>query len=206
MKEKESILATDNLQKLIDGNKRYVASKPLHPNQNTERRNEIAKMQNPLAIILSCSDSRVPPEIIFDQGLGDLFVIRNAGNVLNDEVIGSIEYAVEHLNVPLIVVMAHKRCGAVTAATKDILTNTHIDSIIKAIKPAVDEAKNMQGDIVENATKLNLKIIIDKLKTSKPVLEEFLKEGKLSIIGAFYDLDSGCVEFLFYSSNKLCTC
>jgi carbonic anhydrase len=129
------------LQELMNGNKRYVAAELAHPNQTAARRAEVAKGQDPFAIIVGCSDSRVPPEIIFDQGLGDLFVTRVAGNIVDDVVLGSIEYAAEHLGVPLIVVLGHKRCGAVEAAAKGGDAPVHIRSLVEAIKPAIKKAK-----------------------------------------------------------------
>ncbi len=186
---------TDQIFKeLIAGNKRYVAEKPTRPNQTTVRRTEIAKDQHPFAIIVSCSDSRVPPEIIFDQGLGDLFVVRVAGNVVDNTVMGSVEYAAEHLNVQLVVVLGHKRCGAVDAAIKSDTSHGSIDSLIKAIKPAVEKAKNQLGDLQDNAARANVKIVVDQLKSSKPILCELVKNNKLMVIGAFYDLDSGLVD------------
>lgn len=189
--------AKESLQKLIEGNNRYVTAKMTHPNQSAEKRTELTKGQKPFAIILSCSDSRVPPEVIFDQGLGDLFIIRDAGNIIDNVALGSIEYAVEHLGTPLIMVLGHKKCGAVTAATKGEMTNTHIDSIIEAIKPAVDKNKGTKGDIVDETARTNVKMVIDNLKQSKPVIEEFFKEGKVSIVGGYYDLDSGKVEIIY---------
>lgn len=130
------------MQKLIDGNKRYVEGKFIHPNQSAERRMELSKDQNPFAVILSCSDSRVPPEIIFDQGIGDLFIIRVAGNIISNEVLGSIEYAVEHLDVGLVVVLGHERCGVVSAAVAGGEVHKHISSLVEAILPAVKTAES----------------------------------------------------------------
>ncbi|MBS1258054.1 MAG: Carbonic anhydrase 2 [Candidatus Scalindua arabica] len=192
-----TILSSENaLQKLMEGNKRYVAEKPVYPNQTTVRRAEIAEGQHPFAIIVSCSDSRVPPEIIFDQGLGDLFVIRVAGNTVDNMVMASVEYAAEHLNVQLALVLGHKRCGAVDAAIKSDGSRGSIDNLIKAIKPAVEKAKNQTGDLQDNAVKANVKMVVDQLKSSKPILCELVKDNKLMIIGAFYDLDSGLVDVI----------
>ncbi len=190
-----TILSSEHaLQKLIEGNKRYADGKPVYPNQTMKRREEVAKGQSPFAVIISCSDSRVPPEIIFDQGLGDLFVVRVAGNIVDNMVMASVEYAAKHLNVQLAVVLGHKSCGAVDAAIKSDGSHGSIDSLIKAIKPAVERAKNQTGDLQDNAVKANVKIVVYQLKSSKPILCELVKNNKLMIIGAFYDLDSGLVD------------
>ncbi len=185
-------------QQLVDGNKRFVQGNLMHPNQSIERRNEVAQAQHPLAIVVGCSDSRVPPEVVFDQGIGDLFVVRVAGNILNDENIGSVEYAAEHLGAPLVIVLGHQRCGAVTAAVKGGEAPGHIEDIVKAIEPAVDEAKKKCGkcDLVEKAAHINVQRAVRQLRTSEPLLAEMVKSGKLTVAGAFYDLDSGTVNFM----------
>ncbi|MEW6380883.1 MAG: carbonic anhydrase [bacterium] len=194
-KEASGITGDQALQILMTGNKQYVAAKLAHPNSTPERRTELVKGQHPFAIILSCSDSRVPPEIVFDQGLGDLFVVRVAGNVVDDLALGSIEYAAEHLGVPLIMVLGHEKCGAVTATVEGGgKAPGHIDAVVKAIKPAVEKVKDQPGDKVENATRANIDMVVEQLKTSKPVLAELVKDGKLMIVGARYDLDTGVVE------------
>ncbi|MCX6169489.1 MAG: carbonic anhydrase [Ignavibacteriales bacterium] len=184
------------LAQLTDGNKRFVESKSSHPNQSTARIKETSKGQNPYAVVLTCSDSRVPPEIIFDQGLGDLFVIRTAGNLVDDIGLGSIEYAVEHLGIHLIVVLGHERCGAVEAAVKGGEAPGHIESLVKAIHPAVEKARKEKGDLVNNSVIANVRSIVEKLKSSEPILKEFVSEKKLEIIGARYDLDDGSVTII----------
>lgn len=188
------------LETLMNGNVRFVAGKLLHPHQDASRRQEIAPKQHPVAIVVSCSDSRVPPEIVFDLGLGDLFVIRVAGNVLDDAGIGSIEYAAEHLKVPLVVVLGHKNCGAVSAAVGGGHAMGHIGSVVEAIAPAVDEAKKgcscKEGDLVEAAGRANVELVVKTLKNSVPILSHLVNEGKLSVVGAYYDMDSGKVELL----------
>lgn len=178
------------------GNQRYVAKKPLHPNQSAERRAEIAKSQHPFAIVLGCSDSRVPPEVIFDQGLGDLFVIRVAGNIVDNAVLGSIEYAVEHLHPPLVMVLGHKKCGAVSAAVAGGHAPGHINSLVEAIMPAVERARNRAGDLVENTVRINVDMAVGQLKSSEPILAQLSREGKLMIIGSRYDLETGAVEVI----------
>jgi carbonic anhydrase len=184
------------VQRLLDGNKRYVDGKPSHPNQTFERRKQVTKVQHPLAVVVSCSDSRVPPEIIFDQGIGDLFVVRVAGNVVDDAGLGSIEYAAEHLHVSLIVVLGHERCGAVEAAVKGGEAPGHIKSLLETIRPAVEKAKGQPGDLAENAMRSNVKMVVDHLKTSNPILEHLVYKGTLTIVGARYDLDDGLVTIM----------
>ena len=186
----------DALQRLIDGNKRYAEAHTDHPNQMPARRLEVTNGQHPFAIILTCADSRVAPEILFDQGLGDLFVLRVAGNVADDEVIGSIEYAAEHLGVPLLVVMGHERCGAVDAAVKGGEVPGHIGSLVKAINPAVIRARGKSGDLLENCVRSNVEMVAARLKSSKPILSHLVEEGRLEIVGAYYDLDDGIVQFM----------
>lgn len=183
-------------QKLIDGNKRYVDAKPSHPNQTAQHRTEVAKGQHPFAAIVSCADSRVPPEILFDQGLGDLFVIRLAGNILDDSALGSLEYAVEHLGVKYIMVLGHERCGAVEATLKGGDAPGHIGSLVKAIQPAVEKAKNQPGDPLDNAVRANVTMVVQQVKSSEPILEGRVKKGDLTVVGARYDLNDGVVAIL----------
>lgn len=183
------------MQKLVEGNLRYVEGKTIHPNQDGPRRDALAKGQSPFAVIIGCSDSRVPPEVIFDQGLGDLFVIRLAGNIVDDFAIGSIEYAAEHLGTPLIIVLGHESCGAVSAAVSGSEIPGHIKTLVEEIQPAVDKAKSSGGDVLENAIKFNVEAVVEKLKTSHPILDHLVEEGDLKIIGARYDLDEGVVTF-----------
>jgi len=186
--------STVSLQKLIEGNKRYIDAKTTHPDQSVQRRAEVAKGQHPFAVIVCCSDSRLPPEIIFDQGLGDLFVIRLAGNIMDDAALGSIEYAVEHLGVNLVMILGHERCGAVEATIKGGEAPGHIGSLVKAIQPAVDKAKKQPGDLTDNVVRENIKMIVQQVTSSEPILSELAKSGALSVIGARYDLDDGVVE------------
>src|SRR5947207_5042367 len=140
--DQPSVAPAEAISKLKEGNGRYTSGNLQHPGQTTERRTELAKTQHPFAGIVSCSDSRVPPEIVFDQGLGDLFVVRVAGNVINDEGLGSVEYTVDHLGTRLILVLGHQSCGAVKAARETIAAKGkapgHIESLVTSIKPAVE--------------------------------------------------------------------
>ena len=194
--EKSGITGEQALQNLMEGNARYASGNASHPDQSVERRSELIAGQHPFAVIVGCSDSRVPPEVIFDQGLGDIFVIRTAGQVLDDVAIGSIEYAVEHLAVPLVVVLGHDSCGAVTAAVMGGEAEGHLDSIVNFIEPAVDDAREMgnASDLLNNSIDNNVYNIVDELKDSQPILSEKVENGELLIVGARYHLESGEVE------------
>lgn len=182
------------LSKLLEGNARYVSGKSLGPNRSVARRTAVSKGQRPFAIIVTCSDSRVPPELLFDQGIGDLFVIRTAGNVIDDIALGSIEYAVEHLGANLIVVLGHKSCGAVTAAVAGGTAPGHVGSIIAKIAPAVEKARAKQGgDLVDNAIRANIKEVGQTVRGSEPILRVMMDDGAVRVVGAYYDLESGVV-------------
>lgn len=191
----ESLSPDAALQKLIDGNQRFVAHHPQYPDQSELRLHEVAQAQHPFATILSCADSRVPAEIVFDQGIGDIFDVRIAGNIATHEAIGSIEYAVVLLNSPLLMVMGHERCGAVTAAVQNESLLGDISTFVKAIKPAVEKVKSQSGDAVENAVVANVQYQIERLKRSK-LLTEQVESGKLKIVGGRYDLDTGRVSII----------
>ena len=181
---------------LIAGNSRYIAGKSGHPNQNSKRRAEVATAQHPFAAVLSCADSRVPPEVIFDQGLGDLFTVRVAGNVATDDVIASLEYAVAHLGPKLIVVLGHERCGAVDATLKGGDPEGHLAVLLDRIKPAADAAKSRGDDTLDYAVRANVRNVVDQLSKTAPILAEKVKDGSVKIVGARYDLDTGKVEML----------
>ncbi|HQQ96948.1 MAG TPA: carbonic anhydrase [Cyclobacteriaceae bacterium] len=184
------------LSRLKEGNLRFVQGKPTKPRQDLNRIQEIATKQNPFATIVGCSDSRVPAEIIFDQGLGDLFIVRTAGQVSTYASWGSIEFAEEILGTKLIVVMGHTQCGAVGAAVNLPEVPGHIITLINAIKPAVDRAKEKNPpNLLLAATKENVLMQVNQLKSLEPVLARRVKEGSLRIIGAVYNLQTGEVEF-----------
>lgn len=191
-----SLQSTDtSLDVLKAGNQRFVADQPLYERHDSDRRTEVAAGQHPIAIIVGCSDSRVPPEIVFDQGLGDLFVVRVAGNIVDDHALGSIEYAVEHLHVSLIVVLGHDRCGAVAAAVAGGEAPGHIQSLIDSIRPAVETAKTEPGDLLNNAIDENIKNVVNELEHCKPILAHEVETGHLEVLGARYNLDTGVVRF-----------
>jgi carbonic anhydrase len=184
------------LQKLMEGNQRYVEHLMRRPHQSQARLQEVSQSQHPFVTILSCADSRVLPEMIFDRGIGDIFDVRVAGNIATPEVLGSIEYAVALLETPVLMVLGHERCGAVTAAVKsESLANSQIESFVKAIKPSVERIKEQSGDLVDNAVIANVQDQIEKLKIS-PILSDRLESGKLQIVGGRYDLDTGKVTII----------
>lgn len=184
------------LDNLIAGNARYVKGDLKHPHTDLSWRDTLKAEQHPFAVILSCADSRVVPELLFDQGLGDLFVIRVAGNVAKDKVFGSMEYAVKFLSCKLIVVLGHENCGAVKASIGDADPGGHIGSIIERIKPAVYMAKRMEGDHLTNAIKVNAQITAEEVKEAKPILSEAVKTGGLKVVSAYYKLSTGEVELI----------
>lgn len=197
-----SIDAEDALKRLVDGNKRYLAGKNSAGHRTAQRRSEVAKGQHPFAVIVGCSDSRVPPEILFDQGIGDLFVVRSAGNVIDDIALGSIEYAVEHLGVQLVLVLGHERCGAVDATLKGGEIGGKLKSVVDAIKPAVDKAKakgqtSPGCDLLCSSVKSNARMVAEKIRKASPVLTESIENGKLRVAGAYYELDSGTVSLTY---------
>src|SRR4028119_2231189 len=148
------------LQKLMEGNKRYVNFKRAYPDQDQVRLKAVAQAQHPFAVVLGCADSRVSPELLFDQGLGDLFVIRVAGNILDDGTLASIEFATAELGVPLVMVLGHQRCGAVKAALEGGEVPGHINRLVEAIKPALEVAKAQPGDKLDNAVRANIRMVV----------------------------------------------
>jgi carbonic anhydrase len=189
---KQNVTPDNAIEQLMQGNKRFATQKVKQPNRGSFRLREVAKGQNPFAAILGCADSRVPAEIVFDQGLGDLFVVRVAGNVATPEEIGSLEYGTLVLGAKVILVLGHQKCGAVKATIEDKPVPGKIGSILEQIKPAVVASQNQSGDLLKNATLANIKNQIAILKTS-PVVADLIKGDKLKIIGGFYDLDTGIV-------------
>lgn len=191
----------DALQMLREGNARFVAIQPLRPHQTPDRRQEtVAEGQRPFAVILGCADSRVPPEVLFDQGIGDLFVVRVAGNVAGIDQIASIEYAVDHLASPLVVVLGHSHCGAVTAAVEGGEGHGNVPILLKNIVPAVNRVKatNPQApmhELVDQAIEANVWEAIENLFSLSPIVAKRVKEGKLKVVGAIYDLETGQVTW-----------
>jgi carbonic anhydrase len=207
------------LTQLLEGNQRYVHQQSQHPHQSAERISDLAQGQRPIAVVLGCADSRVTPAIVFDQGLGDLFAIRVAGHVVDDVVLGSIEYAIAELATPLLVVLGHERCGAVGAtvsalkkaeaaadlsagnkaaakvAAKEAAMPGHLNSLIEAIAPAVKQVEGQPGDLVDNAVRKHVDLTVAQLMQN-PLLRQAVSQGKLKIVGARYDLDQGRVAVI----------
>jgi len=184
------------LKRLVEGNKRFVQERRQNPNQSIARLQLVAKGQYPFAAMLSCADSRVPSEIVFDQGLGDLFVVRLAGNVVSPTSLGSLEFATAVLGAQLIVVMGHERCGAVAAAVKGDPLPGRIGTFVEDIKPALAKVKGKSGDPVENAVVANVQYQVELLQETSVMLAQLIQEGKLKIVGSRYDLDSGEVTIV----------
>lgn len=181
------------LQKLMEGNVRFATDQLLYLDRTKERRQETAGGQEPFAIILGCSDSRVAPEIIFDQGIGDLFVVRVAGNVVGPIELDSIEYSALYLRSALILVLGHENCGAVQAALQG---NTNdIEHVIDLILPAVKKTQGQEGDRLMNTVKENVKMIVRELRKT-PVLRRLIAQKKLGVQGAYYNFQTGQVELL----------
>jgi len=185
----------DLWQRLVDGNLRFVAGKVKHPNQSMARVEETGKGQKPFAIVVTCSDSRLPPEILFDQGVGDLFVVRTAGEVVTAVELGSIEYAIEHLKASYLVVLGHERCGAVDATVKGGDLPPNIEAIAAQIRPAVEASRFFKGDPLDNAVRENAKLVLAKIKGDE-IVAEALHAGALNLKAAYYDLDTGKVAAL----------
>jgi carbonic anhydrase len=188
--------AADVLSELKAGNEHHATKHYQHPHQTAARQRELTTTQHPHAAILSCADSRVAPEIVFDQGLGDLFDVRVAGNIAGDAEIASIEYAADHLGVPVLVVLGHQRCGAVTAAAEPGEAPGHLPVLIAAIRPAVEQARGMPGDAIDNAVRINVENVVRQLTGSQPVLAGMTAAGRLQVVGAVYSLDTGRIEWL----------
>jgi carbonic anhydrase len=197
-----AISADEALKILQDGNARYLEGKPRYPHQGRERRALTAGQgQHPLAAVLSCSDSREPVALIFDQGLGDLFVVRVAGNAAATDEIGSLEYAVDHLNTPLVVVLGHSQCGAVTAVLENAKLPGSIPALVAPIRAAVARAREENpgaaGEaLLEAAIKDNVWQAMEDMLRLSPLIREKVRDGQAQVVGALYDLDSGQVQWL----------
>ena len=195
-----SLTADQALARLKEGNDNFRTDSPVRAGVGRDRRLEIARQQTPFVVLVSCSDSRVPPELLFGRGLGELFIVRNAGNTVDTAALGSIEYGVGLLGVPLVVVMGHERCGAVEAAIAVVKDNAvfpgSIGAMIEPIVPAVLSVQSKGGDLVQNAVRANVSRTVNRLRTaSEPILLDPLRSGKLRIVGATYSVDDGDVDF-----------
>jgi carbonic anhydrase len=195
-----AIAPAEALKRLMDGNARYAANTPNERDFSSGRVARV-KSQYPIAAILSCADARVTPEFAFDQGPGDLFIMRVAGNVMSPDLLASLEYGVQFLGVPLVMVLGHSNCGAVGAAIKVLKTKAalpgHLPGLISAIKPAVIIAENMRtGNLLDNAIAENVRRQVAQLKNSPPVVEKLYVRKKIDIVGAVYDLRTGKVALV----------
>lgn len=187
---------------LLKGNLRFVKGQVIHPHQSAKYRVNTSKEgQKPIAAVLGCSDSRVPPEIIFDEGIGDIFAVRIAGNIACKEIVGSIEYAVEHLGVRLILVLGHTKCGAVTAVVDNEKGTGNLKAITDEINKAVDKTrtahKDLAGkDLILESIKANVHQSIGKITSSSSLLRRHLQAGDIKVVGALYDIETGSVAIL----------
>jgi len=196
--EVTSFNSSQALEELKEGNAKFVTGQVSQIETSVMQRVSLAEGQEPFAVIVGCSDSRVPPELLFDQGLGEIFVARVAGNVVDPVVLGSVEYAVDHLHSSLVVVLGHQGCGAVSAAIDGGEQPGDIPAIISLIQPSVDQAKaqGLTGDAeVEKVTELNINSSLAAVNAS-PVVSQLVKEGKLKVVGAEYQLATGFVQWL----------
>jgi carbonic anhydrase len=189
----------DALKRLMEGNERYVAGMPNNQNHSADRAARAAA-QYPIAAILSCSDSRVAPELVFDQGPGNLFVVRVAGNFVNDDGLASLEYAVKYLGVSLLMVMGHSGCGAVSAAIKvveeDAKLPGHLDDMIREIRPAVAEVRGMRGNVLEETIDANVRHAVQRLETAAPILSGRISDGGVKVVGCRYEIATGQVSLI----------
>ncbi|MGH6857611.1 MAG: carbonic anhydrase [Methylocella sp.] len=195
-----AIGADTALRRLMEGNARYVANKPAHRDFSAGRA-ERARSQYPIAAVLGCADSRVAPEFAFDQGPGDLFVVRIAGNFANDDVLASLEYAVKYLGVPLVMVLGHSNCGAIGAAIKVVEDEAqlpgHLPGLVQSLKPAVEAAKaKSPKDLLAAAIEENVALNVKRLETAHPLLASFAQSKEVKIVGGVYDLANGKVGLL----------
>lgn len=185
----------DVVARLKAGNDRYRLGRAGHPRQTPERRDEVAEGQRPCAVVLGCADSRVPPEVVFDQGLGDLFTIRVAGNVVDPLVLASIEFAILELHPPVIVVLGHERCGAVAATVEatesGVAPPGHLGAIVERLGPVVTAVVGQPGDPVGNGVRANIAAVQRQLVDDSRVIAEAVERGDVRVMGACYDLHSG---------------
>ena len=190
----------DPLERLLAGNRRFITGRARHPHQTIEDLHELAAGQHPFAITIGCADSRVSPELLFDQGLGDIFDNRVAGNIVDDLLLGSTEFAVEEFHSPLIVVLGHERCGAITATINAIETGGtapgKIGTIVDALRPIIEPVLDRPGDKVENAVVANVRAQVASLTARSSLLAEHVADRELRIVGARYDLDNGRVSLV----------
>ena len=194
-----SVPADQGLQRLIEGNKRFVAGTLTSLGNLAQDRDQLTSGQSPFAVVVCCSDSRVPPELVFDQTLGQLFVVRTAGQVIDEAARGSIVYGVDYLKAPLLLVLGHSGCGAVEAALAAIQGSPipgYAYRFAEGIGPAVQSVLDQPGDQLDNAIRANIAMGVEQLETAEPDLAAAVRSGQLTVAGGYYDLASGEVSFL----------
>jgi carbonic anhydrase len=191
----QDVTAEAALARLQDGNARFAADKPTTRDVTQKRRDEVAKGQHPFAVILTCADSRVSPELIFDQGLGDVFVIRVAGNITDPAVLGSIEYAVEHLKAPLVVVLGHEKCGAVKAVLDKGHAEGNLEKLLKEVHPG-DKLPDDKDDALNQGIKNNVLFHAKQLTGQSTLLKDFVEHDRIKVAAGVYSLKSGKVDWL----------
>jgi len=189
------------LQELISGNERYVKGEMRHPDQDKWKREDLVKGQTPSAMIIGCSDSRVSPSVIFDQGLGFLFVFRSPGHIVDDVTLGSVEYAVAHLGTELVMVLGHSDCGAVSMAMDDAQVGGYLGRIQKLVRDVIAWADGGEVDVidattVESAVEFNVRGAVGQITAAEPVISPLVTSGKVMVVGGVYDLQTGVVQVL----------
>jgi carbonic anhydrase len=206
------LTADEALTRLMEGNRRFLADRPIHPRQRAAHRALVASAQHPFAVVLGCSDSRVPVEIVLDQGIGDLFVIRSAGPVLDEASLASVEFAVQEFAVPLVLVLGHERCGAVSAAVEATVHGRvppgRVGWVTRALAPAVEQVaggsgragragrSGPSGDLVDEAVQANVRLLVDTLRRCQPVLAPLVERGELRVVGGRYALSDGQLQII----------
>jgi carbonic anhydrase len=193
---------TGGITRLMEGNARFAAGKPSGPNRSAERRQEVAAKQAPFAIVVSCSDSRVAPELVFDQGIGDLFVVRTAGHVVDPVALGSIEFAIGSLGARSILVVGHERCGAVQAALEHAEVPGSIGKVLESIEPAVGGPEKATPEALDRAARKQVQAVVAQLKAAGPIVASAIKDGSVEIACGVYDLDTGVVTAVESGASK----
>jgi carbonic anhydrase len=188
------------LQLMMDGNARFASVHSIHPDESARRSREVSQAQHPMAVVIACSDSRVSPELVFDEGLGDLFVIRTAGNIISEMELASVEYAVEHFKVPLVVIMGHERCGAVQALVDNETPHGHVSCIIDSLRNEEEIQAIPLNDInrLEDCIKANISHGLTVLRRQSDIIAHRVAAGQLKVVGVHYDLDDRTVSLQPY--------
>lgn len=184
------------VKRLLAGNRRYAARQPLYPNLTLARRQALAAVQHPFATILTCADSRIAPELVFDRGMGDLFVVRIAGNIITEHVLATVEFSVQVVHVPLVMVMGHTNCGAIISTLAGGELPGHLPQVGDLLQMAITQAREQPGDLLLNTIHSNARLGAAQLLERSPLLAEHAQQGRLRVLAACYDMASGLVELL----------